>query len=65
MTALESYIKSLEDMIINNSFDHIINGVIRSNIDFCKKILPIEKHDLQKEFQRGYQEGYNDAQNLH
>lgn len=63
MTILERLITDIsqdKDTLSGNS-----RNIVEAIISLAESMLAIEKEDLQKEFDKGYQQGYTDAQGVY
>ena len=63
MTTLERLIVDIsqdKDTLSGNS-----RNIVDAIVSLAEAMLALEKEDLQEQFDKGYQEGYHDAQNLH
>lgn len=63
MTILERLIADIsqgKDTLSGNSIN-----IVDAIISLAEAMLALEKEDLQKEFDKGYQQGYTDAQGVY
>lgn len=63
MTVLEIIILNISEGKENLSQNN--KKVLDSFIGLAKTMLPLEKKHLQEQFDKGYQIGYHDAQNVY